>query len=560
MASEQVQHKAQTVNLDKVIADSVQSRAHEVNGSFFGVGAPGLNRLLFYRQKTELDIRPTVTAVAATALRRVWRLVGADIIASAIAVMIQKVQATAYVIEGPQRTVNFTQQSIDLADLGRGWLQFVAKWVIDFTTQDNGAFVEKLGPANRYLRVGGVIVRHPDGSPVIDVAQPLEGRPLSFSHMDSIACERTGCLQTPVRYYDINGSMHLMHYTRMHWVADMPQPDERLFGYGFCALSRCISMVQYMVNWATARNESLDNMPPLSIHEPGEHQQGKIRRADDGLRGQPAGHERAGAALAHDPGQQDPTKPTGVKLTPIRQLWESFDEQKAFQITVNTVAMAFGLDPQDLAPLSSTAMGSAAQSSVLSEKAHGKGVGNVLAQIESMMREVIPASCTFRFDRQDDDQDLTKAQIRETKVRALTSLYGVGGADTALEPNSAFGTGLGQAISKVGLVSRDEARRILMFEIPEWADLIDPDMALRDMVVVDDLDPEVADMQAKMYGPKVRYHSKSRRTAVIDASPRFRTKAQRADVPPVTEDEIAEARKRLADIGINVDELRPTHA
>jgi hypothetical protein len=559
MVDEQVQHKAQTANLDKVIADSVQSRAHEVNGAFFGVGAPSLNRLLFYRQKTDLDIAPYGYGGRATALRRVWRLVGADIIAAAIAVMIQKVQATAYEIVGPQRTVNFTQQSIDLADLGRGWLQFVAKWVIDFTTQDNGAFVEKLGPG-RYLRRNGVIIRHPDGSPVIDVAQPLEGRPLSFSHMDSIACERTGVFTLPVRYYDINGSMHLMHYTRMHWVADMPQPDERLFGYGFCALSRCISMVQYMVNWATARNESLDNMPPLNfmtlenINAEAFEQQMKAYEAT-----RQAMSEQVLRSLMTLV-QQDPTQPTAIKLTPIRQLWESFDEQKAFQIAVNTVAMAFGLDPQDLAPLSSTAMGSAEQSSVLSEKAHGKGVGNVLAQIESMMREVIPASCTFRFDRQDDDQDLTKAQIRETKARTLSTLYGVGGADTALEPTAAFGTGLGQAVSKVGLLGRDEARRILMFEIPEWADLIDPDMALRDMVVVDDLDPEVADMQAKMYGPKVRYHSKSKRTAVIQAAPRFRTKAQRADVPPVTEDEIAEARKRLADIGINVDELRPTHA
>jgi len=544
---------------DKAIQDSVQSRAHEVNGAFFGMGAPGLNRLLFYRQKNDLDVPPYGYGGRGSTLRRVWRLVGADIIASALAIFIQKIQATPYNIEGPKRTVGQAQQLIDNAELGEGWLSFTARWCLDFLTQDNGAITEKQGPGNP-LKRGGMVMRHPDGMPVIDVALPLTGKPISIAHMDSIACERTGILETPIRYYDINGNMFLMNRDRVHVVADMPQPDERLFGYGFCALSRCISMVQYAVNWATARNEALDNMPPLSImsleniNKEVYEQQMASYEAD-----RQAVNERVLRSVLTLV-QQDPTKPTAVKLTPIRQLWESFDEQKAFETTVNIVSMAFGMDRQELAPLTSGTMGSGAQSTVLDAKARGKGVGNAFAQLEGMMRGTLPASCTFRFDRQDDEQDLQRAQIREAIVRALTGLYGVGVADTALEPTAAFGAGISQSINKIGLVSRDEARRILMHEAPEWADLIDPDMTLREQVIVDDLDPEVVEMQQKMYGPRVRYHSKTRRTVQLIASDFRQVKARRALIDPVSDAEIAESKRRLAAIGIDVDALRPAHA
>lgn len=569
---------------DAVIADSVQSRAHEVNGAWLGVGAPGLNRLLFYRQKTPLDIPPYGYGGRATALRRVWREAGGDIVASALAVMIQKVQATAYTIEGPQRTVNQAQQMIDLTELGKGWLQFVAKWVIDYCTQDNGAFTELIGPG-KFLKRGGQTVLMPDGTPVVDVQQPLEGKPLSIAHIDSIACERTGVYEVPVRYYDINGSMHLMHNTRVHFVADMPQPDERLFGYGFCALSRCISTVQYMINLSTMRNESLDNMPPLSIMT-----LENINK--DIFEQQMAAYESEREAINEHVlrslltlVQQDSTKPTDVKLTPVRQLWESFDEQKAFQWLVNSTSMAFGLDSQDLAPLVSSAMGSGAQSTVLNEKAEGKGKGNILAQLEALMRDTLPASVKFEFDRQNDAQDLNTATIRETKARTILWLYSgsTGKSGGAAAGGAAAQAPFGAPVSAApapqsntpitdqlpstipggndtpeptSLLDREQAQRLLMYEIPEWADILDPDMVLRNQVVVDDLDPDVATIQMKMYGPHVTYNSKSRRY-VTHKGAQPHTKARRVVVDNITQAEIDASKKRLAAMGIDLNSLRP---
>jgi hypothetical protein len=553
--------------LDQVVADSVQSRAHQVQGALIGGGSPGLSRMIFWRGKTPLDVPAYGYGGRAVALRRIWRMHGADIIASALAVMIQKVQATSYVIEGPQRTVAQAQQMIDLSNLGTGFLDFTAKWVTDFSTQDNGPITELVGPGTP-LRRNGMTVTNLDGTPVIDVTQPLVGKPLTFSNLDSIACERTGVFETPIRYYDINGAMHLMHRSRVHFTSDMPQPDELLFGYGFCALSRCISMMQYAINWATMRNESLDNMPPLNITV---LENLNKETYEDEVKAYEAEREAIGERVLRSVltlVQQDPTKPTDVKLIPIRQLWESFDEQKAFQVTVNTVAMAFGLDPQELAPLQSSSMGSGAQSSVLDEKARGKGHGNILAQLEAFMRSIIPASCTFRFDRRDDEEDLLKAQIRDTKTKTVIALY----TGSPTSPGSMFGSPMGGQPSlsaflgttsptPTSLIDRDEARRLLLYEVPEWADIIDPNATLRQEVSVDELDPAIAEMQVKMYGPKVRYVSESRQTITID-QPRQKS---RVVVAPVTSSEIDASLKRLEAMGIDVETLRPkqpeaTHA
>jgi len=228
--------------------------------------------------------------------------------------------------------------------------------------------------------------------------------------------------------------------------------------------------------------------------------------------------------------------------------------------------MAFGMDPQDLAPLSSQALGSGAQSSVLDEKAKGKGVGHVLTHLEGLWRSVLPASVTLRYDRRDDEQDLRSAQIRETKARTVIWLYtgttgksGGGSTDQSSTPTAPITSLLPGTDSPTptSLVDRAQAQRLLMYEIPEWAEIIDPDMTLRNEVTVDDLDPMVADMQQKMYGPRVRYISKSRRTILVNP-PRRQTKAaHRALVEPVTEAEIAESKRRLAALGIDVDQLRP---
>ncbi|KKL49716.1 hypothetical protein LCGC14_2312740, partial [marine sediment metagenome] len=78
------------------------------------------------------------------------------------------------------------------AQFGEGWESYFSKWVEDFLCQDAGAYTELIG-------AGPV-----DG--------PLIGRPISFAHLDSNRCQRTGNAEFPVLYTDDEGKQWKVHF------------------------------------------------------------------------------------------------------------------------------------------------------------------------------------------------------------------------------------------------------------------------------------------------------------------------------------------------------------
>lgn len=462
-------------------------------------------------------------------LRQMWHLSGADIIASAVAIMVQKVQATSYVLEGPDATVEYVQSMIDMADLGAGWMTFLAKVVTDFLTTDNGAFVEFIGDW------------------IYDDDLTIDNL-LGFAHLDSLQCERTANLDFPVRYYSTRGSTHRMPYDRVHMITDLPAPAEMLYNYGYCALSRAVSTAQYSIQWTEMRTENMDALPPLAINVLNNVNKDEFKK-------QMMEYEQEGLNLDQYVMrsvmylvQQDSTKPVSVEQIPMRQLWESFDEQKAFDVCVNMVAMAFGLDRQELAPLATSAMGSGEQSTILDLKSRGKGIGNILAHIEQMMRRLLPKAVRFEFDYQDDEQDLMQSQIKASKVSTVMSLYQPTPAANPLDPFGGSGFSA-PSTEPSGVLDRDEVRKILMYEVPEWGDLLDPTNSDRDEIVIDDLEPSLKMLQTECFGATVRYKSSERKTYLVVPAER-RVKAKQVAVAEITEDEIVRAREQLSEMGI----------
>lgn len=534
--------------IEQLVEASAQTRVHN-EYSNLGVGVPALSLFPFFRPKSDLDIPRWGYAGRDAMLDRVWHTSGADIVACAVAIMIQKVQSTGYTIEGPERTVASRARPIlDYAEYGKGWLQFVAKWVAAFTTHDNGVFTELIADAPDDKSYG-MLTRYQDETPVPNLMKPRETPVLGLAVLDSNRCERTGDFEFPVRYYDLQGRCHLYHRTRIHYVSDMPSTQEWLFDYGFCALSRCLATLHYGVNWATARNEMLDAMPPLSIMTAS-----GINKDD--LKKQMAEFEQKREALGEYVLRTvlmlvnaNADKKVELDITNIRQLWESFDEKQALDVSVTMVAMAFGLDYQDLAPLSTSSMGSGAQSTILAQKTIGKGPGNILRHLEAMLKEILPGSVEFKFDYQDDEQDLQRAQIQQTKASTILSLMQPIASTQPMPTESPLLASLPSTNSE-SVLTRDEARKILMAEIPEWADIIDPDRAERDEVVVDELSPDLQAVQVKMFGETVKYHSHTGKYT------RVRKAKRRVTVPEISQAEIQDALRDLGDMGIDMQAIQ----
>jgi hypothetical protein len=104
------------------------------------------------------------------------------------------------------------------ADFGAGWITMFSKWVTDYWSCDNGAFLEIIGAG--------------------DPLGPIEGEPTGIAHLDSHRIQRTGNTEFPAIYTRPDGQRIKLHRTRITMSADMPSAREEMFGVGFSATSR----------------------------------------------------------------------------------------------------------------------------------------------------------------------------------------------------------------------------------------------------------------------------------------------------------------------------------
>lgn len=407
-------------DLDQAVAESVQSRAHlRMGGTWLD---SSIYYSLYWRQVKESDIAPYGNNARDTTLRRMFYLKGNNIVQGAAATMIQKLQATEWTLSGPQNLVEQYRNMLAMADLGNGWNQFLAKVIMDWLTQDNGMFWELIGPGPTDRDAFGNARRDYLGNPMIDSTAPL-AELWGIAHLDSARCWRTGDYNYPVLYYDLNGAAHKLHRTRVIYEADMANPNERWRGRGFCALSRVVDICQTIINWSEFRNEMLDDLPPLAyalwsnvnkdhlLKQIAEHEAGRQSR-----------DQFVYSPIMNIFGMA-PDKEAKVQMEPIRKLWDGFNERDSFDLYIDIVAMCFGIDRQELAPLTRGNLGSGHQAEVLQMKARGKGVGTLLVTLERFINMVLPDAVQFKFELQDIQQDMQRAQVQQIQAATIVSLH-----------------------------------------------------------------------------------------------------------------------------------------
>jgi hypothetical protein len=75
-------------------------------------------------------------------------------------------------------------------------------------------------------------------------------------------------------------------------------------------------------------------------------------------------------------------------------------------------------------PLSSGSLGTATETEVMHQKAKGKGIGKVISTLERAINwKVLPSSIEFKFDFQDDEEDLLRAQIEDAKTTTIMKMW-----------------------------------------------------------------------------------------------------------------------------------------
>lgn len=315
----------------------------------------------------------------------------------AIAGLIMRVQATPWEIEGGRNNARYYQSMLQNSDF-HDWETWIARLLWDFLTQDFGSVTEIIGKGS--------------------ADRAISGRVVGLAHMDALSVYATKVAEHPLLYWnEEDGARHLLHATRAYRFTDMPSSKRLAYGTGLCALSRYISEANVDILLGRHDNEMLSDLPPagmLAVSGMTQPQWQDAQRAFEADRQADGESVFRGTMVIHS---IKPDAPIKVESIPFSALPQNFDVKAFVDLHVNKLALALGVDPQDIWPLSGQALGTGTQSTILHSKAQGKMFGRILQMITRFInRAVLPDGLEFQFKFKDVEADAETANTAKVWV------------------------------------------------------------------------------------------------------------------------------------------------
>lgn len=398
-----------------VFTNSVQSRAH--NQPFSNVPVGGFSPAwsdggLFFQLGNVIESIPD-WSVYPWARDRMLRAFykKEPIVAGAIYSISARMKALNYRLAGDESKHELTQVTLDNADYGHGLRSLINKTIIDYCSQDNGAFWELVGDGN------------PAGALLGDVA-------LGVNYLDPAQCYRTFDPEYPVLYIDpLNGSQHKLHHTRVVSFSSMTQPNELARGVGFCPLSRALLAVQLMQAITRYRYEKTSGNFERAIgygHGMSQVQlRGLLQQA--AMEDENSGFVRFGKI----PFFVSPRKEVNLEILDLASIPDGFDLMSETEVYVYTLALAFGVDAREFWTATQTGA-TKADASIQNMKSRGKGLADMITTLEDAINlHLMPADVEFEFDFVDDEHDAETAKSNQVKTAYLTEIKREGGLSEA---------------------------------------------------------------------------------------------------------------------------------
>src|SRR3990167_1327329 len=302
---------------------------------------------------------------------------------------------------GEQRSdIEYFQQVLRQADFGRGWTTFCRKGV-DYLRHDTGWIWEIIAPG--------------------DPLQPPSGPVMGIAYLDAMRCIPTGDPEFPILYINRNGEQRIIHNKRVRIIQDMPDGDEARPGYGMCALSRAISIVVRGIHLGRYMEAMLDDKPPPGLVKTNMVKQERERALAEYNREQ-RNDERPVWGKQMWFFSPDPNVPLQFDTQSFSQPPEKFDYKVYTEVDIHALALAMGVDVQDLWELTTGNLGSEGQSKILHQKSRGKTIGVLYAEMERSINDLLPDEYEFTFKRRDAEEGLQQAQIASEWGTAVSSM------------------------------------------------------------------------------------------------------------------------------------------
>lgn len=288
---------------------------------------------------------------------------------------------------------------IHLSEFGQGFDMTFSKWIDDYHTQDNGAFLEIIADGDR------------DGA--------IRGRVISIAHIDSANCTRTSNPIYPVIYTDPKtGSKHKLHYTRVVATSQRPSSISRMNNVGFCSVSSILNSAQNLIDIQMYKQERVGSRPAEAFIITGgglDPEDVKMAMAiQESVDDNASLTKYSRAVIAGSRNIQDPK----FAIHRLTELPEWFNERESTVLSMAIIAMGFGIDARELFP--SIESGATKAEAIISHiKQRGRGPGHVLKTMEHILNSwVLPPFLVANFDYQDDTEDRASAEIRNVRAQA----------------------------------------------------------------------------------------------------------------------------------------------
>ena len=327
-------------------------------------------------------------------LEQVWKT--EPMLAGAVYSMCAKVAALDFKLTGPKRAVSRAERMLMSADFGGGWVTLISKTVLDMLTQDAGGFIELLRPRGA-----------PPSSPVAGIA-----------HIDAQRCFKTGDPQKPVIYESESGKLHQLSWHQVLTLTDMPSPRDKDKGLGWCAVSRALRAAQIIRDVSLFKRQKLSgkNVPALIFAQ-------GVRRnmVEEAVTRAKTEEANLGRTLYTGPviiSSQDPGAQVNAQLIELAGLPDGFNEDVLYKWYIATLALDFGTDYSEFAPLPGGNLGSASQMETMAARARGKGPGMVLQQFEYGFNYfVLPQTVKFQFASADPSAERERIMLRTERAK-----------------------------------------------------------------------------------------------------------------------------------------------
>jgi len=321
-------------------------------------------------------------------LRKFWRT--EPLLASAIYTVMSRQAALDWTLDGPPRAVKRAHDILTHADLGQGWISFIEKGTEDLCTQDNGWFIE--------------IIRPKGAGP--------EQAPIGIAHLDAGACTRTGDAEIPLIYKDKKGIKHFLKWWQVIMLAEMPSPIQTMNGVGFCAVSRVLKAAQILRDIGTYKKEKVSSKPQRGLWFVQGIRQSIIVDALKEAEEEEANKGLTRFVMPKIIASLDAGQPINVHQLDFASLPEGFDEESTLRWYIAQLAMGFGTDYQEFAPMPGQKLGTGAQAEVMAQKARGKAPAVFRKRLEFALNQyILPASVDFKITVSDAEEERENAQI-----------------------------------------------------------------------------------------------------------------------------------------------------